>query len=72
MVALNCSYLFGKPVHLDDIYDREKNTTLGLSASRCRSARLRDPSLPRGLQFDQADVTELLRPILGSAPCGPA
>ena len=27
MVALICSYLFGEPVHLDDIYDRQKNTT---------------------------------------------
>ena len=27
MVALICSYLFGEPTHLDDIFDREQNTT---------------------------------------------
>jgi C-terminal processing protease CtpA/Prc len=27
MVALICSYLFGEPTHLDDIYDREAHTT---------------------------------------------
>lgn len=27
MVALICSYLFGEPTHLGDIYDRQQNTT---------------------------------------------
>lgn len=27
MVALICTYLFGESTHLDDVYDREKNTT---------------------------------------------
>ena len=70
MVALNCSYLFGKPVHFRrHLRSREKHD-IGFVSFEVQISSTERPSLPRGLQFDQADVTELLRPILGPRPAG--